>query len=508
MKRQLISSVLALSLALGGAAALPEGVFTSDSSSITAASAANYNGFTYTTSSSGEVAITGYTGSDTTITIPSEIDSKPVTKIDSNAFYKSSVTNVTLPDTLTFIGANAFDSSRVTSIIIPVGVTEISTYAFAQCSSLTSIIIPKTVTKMGDWVFYHSSNVTIRCYEDSYAKQYALDNNLRYAIIEHEHSHTSKVTKEADCTNKGVMSYYCPVSGDSYTEEIPTNDKHNFVTTINKQATCAEDGLKTLMCSLCGQSHTEVIPMTKNHTYVGKITKAATCTQDGVKTYTCSVCSDSYTEAVKKTGHKYLAKVVAPTYDAQGYTEHTCSVCGDSYKDNYKDKLVRTSIAKAKVTVSDKAYTGKAQKPAPTVKENGVTLTKGTDYTVTYKNNVKVGKATLTVKGKGAYEGTVSKTFKINPKKTSVSKLTSPKTKRLKVTYKKVSGVTGYQVTYSTSKNFTKSTTKTVTVKGTSKTVKSLKKGKTYYVKVRANKTVGSTKYYGAYSAVKKVKIK
>lgn len=207
MKRQLISSVLALSLALGGAAALPEGVFTSDSSSFTAASAANYNGFTYTTSSSGEVAITGYTGSDTTITIPSEIDSKPVTKIDMNAFYKSSVTNVTLPDTLTFIGADAFSGSKITSIIIPVGVTEISIDAFAMCYDLTSIIIPKSVTKIGLWVFSYSSNVTIRCYEDSVAKDYALDNNLRYAIIEHEHSHTSKVTKEADCTNKGVMSY-------------------------------------------------------------------------------------------------------------------------------------------------------------------------------------------------------------------------------------------------------------------------------------------------------------
>ena len=64
---------------------------------------------------------------------------------------------------------------------------------------------------------------------------------------------------------------------------------------------------------------------------------------------------------------------------------------------------------------------------------------------------------------------------------------------------------------YSTSKKFTKKTTKTVTVKGagkTSKTIKMLKKGKTYYVKVRSYKTVNGVKYYGAYSAVKKVKIK
>ena len=90
-------------------------------------------------------------------------------------------------------------------------------------------------------------------------------------------------------------------------------------------------------------------------------------------------------------------------------------------------------------------------------------------------------------------------------------KASSPKTKQLKVTYKKVAGVTGYQVSYSTSKNFTKKTTKTVTVKGaakTSKTVKSLKKGKKYYVKVRSYKTVSGTKYYSGYTKVKSVKVK
>ena len=151
--------------------------------------------------------------------------------------------------------------------------------------------------------------------------------------------------------------------------------------------------------------------------------------------------------------------------------------------------VTQVSISKADVTgLKDMTYTGKALKPSPTVKLNKKTLKKGTDYTVTYKNNKKVGKATVTIKGKGNYTGTITKTFKINPKNTTVKKLTSPKTKQLKVTYKKVSGVTGYQVTYSTSKKFTKSTTKTATIKGVSKlskTVKSLKKGKTYYVKVR-----------------------
>ena len=174
-------------------------------------------------------------------------------------------------------------------------------------------------------------------------------------------------------------------------------------------------------------------------------------------------------------------------------------------------KYYTRNIKKADVAVNDAAYTGKTVKPAITVKYDGKKLKKGTDYTVSYKNNKKIGTSTVTVKGKGSYTGKVSKTFKINPKKTTLKKLTSPRTKQLKVTYKKVSGVTGYQVTYSTSKKFTKATTKTATVKGVSKlskTIKSLKKGKTYYVKVRTYKTVSGKKYYSTYTKVKKIKIK
>ena len=175
-------------------------------------------------------------------------------------------------------------------------------------------------------------------------------------------------------------------------------------------------------------------------------------------------------------------------------------------------KITAASIAKTTVSgVANKVYTGKAIKPTPTVKLSGKTLKSGTDYTVSYKNNTKVGKATVTIKGKGNYTGTVTKTFKINPKASGVSKLTSPKKGQLKATYKKVAGVTGYQVTYSTSSKFTKSKTKTVTVKGaakTSKTLTKLTKGKKYYVKVRSYKTVGGTKYYSAYSKVKSIKVK
>ena len=134
------------------------------------------------------------------------------------------------------------------------------------------------------------------------------------------------------------------------------------------------------------------------------------------------------------------------------------------------------------------------------------TLKKGTDYTVTFKNNKAVGKATVTIKGKGNYSGTVSKTFKILPKKTTLKTAASPKKGQLKVTYSKQTNITGYQITYSTDKSF-KSKASKASAK-TSKTISGLKSGKTYYVKVRTYKTVSGTKYYSGYSAVKKIKVK
>ena len=77
------------------------------------------------------------------------------------------------------------------------------------------------------------------------------------------------------------------------------------------------------------------------------------------------------------------------------------------------DTSIRLDSAIVKARVSDRAYTGSAQEPRPTVVAAGSVLREGTDYTLSYSNNVNVGTASVTIKGKGNYRGSVTKNFKI-----------------------------------------------------------------------------------------------
>ena len=167
---------------------------------------------------------------------------------------------------------------------------------------------------------------------------------------------------------------------------------------------------------------------------------------------------------------------------------------------------VKTPVFKLKATVKNATYTGKAIKQKITLKDGKKDLKNGKDYTLSYKNNKNTGKATITIKGKGSYSGTKTINFYIVPKKVTISSV-KPGKKQLTVKYKKVTGASGYQIAYSTSKSKGFKYI-TVSYKTASKVIKKLKSKKNYYVKVRAYKTVGKKKYYGTYSKLKSVKVK
>ncbi|WP_037322999.1 leucine-rich repeat protein [Ruminococcus sp. NK3A76] len=262
------------------------------------------------------------------------------------------------------------------------------------------------------------------------------------------------------------------------------------------------------------------VTITGKGNYTGSVSKSFTITRASIAKATVSGLSNKYYTGkaiaqtpVVKLGSKTLKAGTDYTVSYKSNKAVGTATVTITGKGNYTGSvsksftITRASIAKATVSgLSNKTYTGKAITHTPVVKLGSKTLKAGTDYTVSYKSNKAVGTATVTITGKGNYSGTVKATFKINPKKTTLKSVTSPKTKQLKATYSKVSGVTGYQISYSTSAKFTKATTKTASSTATSKTISKLTKGKTYYVRVRSYKTVNGTKYYSGWSAVKKIK--
>ncbi len=160
-------------------------------------------------------------------------------------------------------------------------------------------------------------------------------------------------------------------------------------------------------------------------------------------------------------------------------------------------------------------YTGKEITPKVRLRNDDNTYYPASDYTVTYSNNVKVGKAVITLTGTGTnLTGSVTKTFYITPAVNTVKSLSSDTAGSFKVTWEKgTPGTTGYEVIYSTDSSFkTKQSYVTANVNTTSAVINSgVKSGQTVYVKVRAFYTTSGTEKglkYGNYSSASSVKIK
>ncbi len=230
----------------------------------------------------------------------------------------------------------------------------------------------------------------------------------------------------------------------------------------------------------------------------GTITRQPTCTVAGVKTYTCTVCGKKKTESVAKKAHTYKNYVTKATSRANGSIVNKCSVCGT------KKSTTVPKVSSFKLSATNYTYDGKVKTPAVTIKDSkGKTLRKGTDYDVTYSSGRKnVGKYVVKIVLKGNYAGTKTLYFNINPKGTSIVKVT-PKSKAFTVSWnKQTNQTTGYQIQYSVYSNF--KSAKTITMpKNTyyAKSITGLSGNKRYYVRIRTYKTVKfNGKNYNLYS--------
>ncbi len=140
----------------------------------------------------------------TEITIPKTLKKGSVSPVLDN----SNITKITLEEGLTIVPENLCSNTGITEIVIPDSVTEIEYGAFNNCDSLEKITILDNVTKMGiynisnvDSVFEnHNENLTIYCYKDSMAANYAKKYNIKYEYL------TRPATGEGDKddTNNGA----------------------------------------------------------------------------------------------------------------------------------------------------------------------------------------------------------------------------------------------------------------------------------------------------------------
>ena len=547
----------------------------------------------------------------------------PTCTTNGYTLHKCSVCGTSYKDNTTKATGHSYGNSVVTKQ--PTCTSEgTKTKTCTKCNATVTETIAKTSHKYADTVVaptctadgytLHKCSVCGTSYKDNTTKATG-------------HSYgNSVVTKQPTCTSEGTAIKTCTKCNATFTETIPKTS-HKYADTV-VAPTCTTDGYTLHKCSVCGTSYKDSTTKATGHSYGNSVvTKQPTCTSEGTKTKTCTKCNATVTEklpakghtavtdkgypatcttagktdgshcsvcntvikaqtVINATGHKSSGWITdkAASIGVKGSMHKECTVCKKVLETAEIPALSRISISKASVTLSTStyAYDGKAKKPGVmvklngktlkngtdytvsysnntkvgtakvtitgkgnytgsvsktysiknnfkkatisgisnksytgknitqsiTVKYNGKTLKKGTDYTVSYSNNKSIGTATVKITGKGSYTGTITKTFKINPAKQEIQKLTA-KSKAFFVDWAQKGSATGYEIQYATNSKFTSAKKVTITNNKTDKTtISKLSGNKKYYVRVRSYTTVKGTKYYGAWSASKSVTTK
>ena len=451
-----------------------------------------------------------------------------ITTIDTWAFYKcTSLKDAIIPNGVTYIGDHAFeDCAKLDNIIIPNSVTKIGSYAFYGCTGTTELKLSINISGIGDYAFgfygrtyynqydydysyNHINNFKLEVYPNMDGEEYAKKFNIPYGLhYEHEHRYAISYTTHKSCTSGAKKIFTCEYCGYTYTETIPATGHKSSAWITDKAASIGVKGSKHRECTVCKKVlETAEIPALSRIS----ISKASVTLSTSTYAYNGKAKTPSVTV---KVGGKTLKSGTDYTVSYSNNTKIGTAKVTITGKGNYtgsvsKTYSIKNDFKKATVSgISTKAFTGKNITQSITVKYNVKTLKNGTDYTVSYSSNKNIGTATVKIAGKGSYAGTITKTFKINPAKQEIQKLTA-KSKAFFVDWAQKGSATGYEIQYATNSKFTSAKKVTITNNKTDKTTVSKLSGKKkYYVRVRSYTTAKGTKYYGAWSASKSVTTK
>ena len=246
----------------------------------------------------------------------------------------------------------------------------------------------------------------------------------------------------------------------------------------------------------------------KQVTWLSSTPSIATVSQSGVVTGV----KEGTTQISVITADGSKTAICSVTVSGQAQTEPGTQTGGIIDPATGKTAAATFSGMEIELDYTSTAYNGSDKEPGVSIQDaSGNDLTEDVDYTLDYYNNLTVGKATVIVSGRGKYAGVIAGVrFTIKPKTVTVKSVKKASSRKLNVVWAShKTQTTGFQVRYATTKKFKSGTYKTVTLtskSATSKVLTKLKAGKTYYVKVRAYKTVDGKKIYSSWSKVKSAK--
>lgn len=299
------------------------------------------------------------------------VDFTGITSIGAAAFYGNDLAEAILPDTVTEMGDGAFSANDITEVRLSSGVTKIPAGAFSMNIRLDHITIPDTVTEIGQTAFAGARLTSLKI-PDSVTKI-----GMKAFHLHH------------------LNSLVIPGS----VKEIGESAFEGTYKATTLKTLVIEEGVESIGKYAFKEALLETVAFPTSIKTVGEKPFLNNKGKDG----------------------SHVVEVTTMNKDHRSFTDET-------YVINYTGKIGLDEVEdKVKLSFDKAEYTGKEIKPQVTI--DG--LKEGTDFVVSYKNNILKGTANVIITGIGRYTGVLNKTFKIvvSDKAEMIVKPSTPATK-------------------------------------------------------------------------------